>query len=237
VDLDSAVTFGNNVGTREFGGNITRAASISEDVVFEVTFNRSNQPRLNITGQDNSQFESIRTQTRLFTGLRAESFIFSPFARNNIGGIVIEVPLSAVTASQSPLLVWSTATVDIPAGQFVELGARALRNQFVGATGLNALHPSQHVAAGFLRADVVILDVSRPTSFPNGRNLSDDVVDEVATFRSLATDPVTANNEIINCAPGGANFPCPVAGSATADDVRILGRFPWLDAPYAPPRR
>ena len=135
------------------------------------------------------------------------------------------------------MLLWATTTVDIPAGKFVELGGRALRSQFPPFVGLNALHPSQHVAAGFVRPDVMILDVSKPTSFPNGRNLSDDVVDEVATFTSLTTDKAAADAEVANCAAGGSAFPCPVPASATADDVRILGRFPYLGRPYTPAER
>jgi len=232
VDLNSPVTIGTDVGTKEFGGNITRPASISEDLVFQVTFNSKNQPTLSVTGGDAARCESIRPRVRMFTGLRAEPFIFAPFVRNNVASIVLEMPVASVVQSQKQLVLWSTATVDIPAGKFVELGGRALRSQFPPFVGLNALHPNQHAAAGFGRPDVMILDVSKPTSFPNGRNLSDDVVDEVATFTSLPTDKTAAELEVANCAAGGPAFPCPVPASATADDVRILGRFPYVGRPY-----
>jgi len=232
IDLNSPVTIGTDVISKEFGGVITRPASITEDLVFEVTFDSRNRPRLNVTGADSGRCESIRPRVRMFTGLRAEAFIFAPAVRNNIGSIVLEVPVSSVLQGQSKLLLWATTTVDTPQGKFTELGARALRSQFPPNAGLNAIHPSQHVAAGFVRPDVMILDVSKPSSFPNGRIMSDDVVDEVATFTTLPTDRNAANGEIAQCSPGGIAFPCPVEPSATADDIRILGRFPYLGRPY-----
>lgn len=237
VDLDSAVSVGADVASKEFGGDIVNPGGISEDVVFEVTFDARNKPKLRVTGANVSRCDLIRLKTRLFTGLRAETFIFAPFVRNNVGSIVMEVPVAAVVQRQSKLLLWATTTVTLPEGMFTELGARALRSQFPPFAGLNALHPSQHVAAGFARPDVVIMDVSKHTVFPNGRALADDVVDVVATFTSLPTDPGTAAAEATLCAQGGPFFPCPVPVSATADDIRILGRFPYLGRPYTPAER
>jgi hypothetical protein len=232
LDVNSPVTIGNDVGTREFGGNVTRPASISEDVVIEVTFDKSNRPLMNVSGGDTARADSLRPSVRLFTGLRAESFIFAPFVRNNVASIVLEVPLLSTLATQNRLVLWATTTLNLPSGKFTELGGRALRSQFPPFVGLNALHPSQHGAAGFGRPDVMILDLNKPTSFPNGRNPSDDVVDEVATFTSLPTDAVAAGLEVTNCSPGGSDFPCPVKPSADAGDVRILGSFPYMGRPY-----
>jgi hypothetical protein len=237
VDLNSAVTIGTDVISKEFGGVISNPAGISEDMVFDITFNANNKPTLNVTGANSTRCEAARVKTRLFTGLRGEPFIFSSLVRNNVASIIVELPLNAVVQNQSKLLAWATATVDLPSGSFQELGARAFRSQFPPYVNINALHPSQHVAAGFAPADVVIIDTSKPTAFPNGRALSDDVVDIVATFVSLPTDRNAANAEIANCAPGGADYPCPVPVSATADDVRILGRFPYVGRPYTSAER
>src|SRR5262245_13969663 len=182
VDLNSAVTVGTDVTSKEFGGVIANPAGISEDLVFQVTFDANNKPKLRVTGSDSARCDLIRLRTRVFTGLRAETFIFAPFVRNNVGSIILEVPAIAVVQRQSKLLLWATTTLDLPGGPFTELGGRALRSQFGPFTGLNALHPSQHVAAGFVRPDVVILDTSKHTIFPNGRALADDVVDIAATF-------------------------------------------------------
>jgi hypothetical protein len=232
VDLNSAVTIGTDVISREFGGVISNPAAISEDMVFDVTFDAKNKPTLNVTGANVTRCESAKAKARLFTGLRAEPFIFSSLVRNNVASIIIELPLVAVVQNQSKLLAWATATVDLPSGSFQEMGARAFRSQFTPYVNINALHPSQHVAAGFTPADVVIIDTAKPTAFPNGRALSDDVVDIVGGFVSLPTDHNGANAEIANCAVGGSDFPCPVPVSATADDVRILGRFPYVGRPY-----
>src|SRR5262245_46509717 len=182
LDLNSAVTVGTDVTSKEFGGVIANPAGISEDLVFQVTFDANNKPKLRVTGPDSARCDLIRLRTRMFTGLRAETFIFAPFVRNNVGSIILEVPALAVVQRQSKLLLWATTTLDLPGGPFTELGGRALRSQFGPFTGLNALHPSQHVAAGFVRPDVVILDTSKHTIFPNGRALADDVVDIAATF-------------------------------------------------------
>lgn len=225
IDKNSPVTFTNAVDKAEFGGTITYPAGISEDITLNVTFGPGGAPRLQAIG--------VATQhVRVFAGLRAEAFIFAPFVRNNIGGIVVEIPLSKVVGGQSTLLTWGTTSVTTPAGTYTELGGRALRSQFTPFVNLNALHPSQHVANGFGRPDVVIIDTSKPTAFPNGRALVDDVVDIAAGFTSLPTDAGAAGLEFDLCAPGGAFAPCPVAPSATADDVRIKGNYPYLGAPY-----
>ncbi len=234
IDMNSGVNIGADTASREFGGVVVNPAGISEDVVIEVTFGPTNTPVVNASCENPATCSRVRSGLRVFAGLRAESFIFAPFVRNNVGSIVIELPISAVVESQSKLLLWATTTVDTPAGVYTEFGGRALRSQFPPFVGLNALHPNQHVAAGFVRPDVMILDVTRPAAFPNGRALSDDVVDIAARFTLLPTDRDAANLEVQACNPGGDFFPCPVSPPATADDVRILGRFPYLGRPYTP---
>jgi len=225
IDNHSAVTIDDSVIAQEFGGVIASPKDIKEDIVFEVTFDGSAAPKLNVTGASSKH-------VRVFAGLRAEAFIFAPFARNNIAGIVIEAPLSSIVASKSELILWATASVTTPEGTFTELGGRALRSQFDPFLDLNALHPSKHESNGFVPADVVILDTDKATAFPNGRALADDVVDIAANFQSLPTDGGAAGLEFDLCAPGGGFFPCPVQPSATADDVRIKGNFPYLGAPW-----
>ena len=234
VDLNSRVTIDGSVISQEFGGVLPQPQNISEDVVFEITFDSNNQPRLTVTGSNATRCQNIRNRARVFAGLRAEAFIFSPFVRNNIAGIAIEVPLDVVVDRQKELLTWATASVGTPDGTFVELGGRALRSQFPPFVGLNALHPRNHVANGFVVPDVIILDVSKPSAFPNGRLPADDVVTIVKDFTTLETDAVAAQLEADFCAPGGTFAPCPVQGSATEDDVRLLGRFPYLGRPYRP---
>ncbi len=223
VDIDSAVTIDSSTISNEFGGVIASPGDVAEDVTLEVTFNGPAGPHLSVTG-------ASAAGTRVWAGLRAEAFIFAPFARNNIAGIVVEVPLANVAGGQDELLLWATASVDVPGGVYTELGGRALRSQFF--VDLNPLHPSDHAAAGFSPPDVVILDTSAPSAFPNGRTLRDNVNAIAAGFVTLPTDPVAAELEVDFCEPGGPFYPCPVPVPATADDMRLRNKYPWLGNPF-----
>ncbi len=225
IDNHSGATIGDDVISREFGGIIAYPMGISEDIVFEVTFDGSAAPILSVTGAD-------AKHVRVFAGLRAEAFIFAPFVRNNIAGIVVEVPLAKVLVDKQQLLIWGTTSVTTPDGTFTELGGRALRSQFGPFVDLNALHPRDHVLNGFITPDVVILDTASASAFPNGRTLADDVVDIAVDFESLDTDPAAAGLEDQFCAPGGDFAPCPVPSSATPDDIRFKSSFPYLGAPF-----
>ncbi len=223
IDNDSAVVIDGSTISNEFGGVIASPADIAEDITLQVTFNGPAGPHLSVTGTSHAG-------ARVWAGLRAEAFIFAPFARNNIAGIVVEVPLANVVGGQDELLLWATASVDVPGGVYTELGGRALRSQFF--VDLNPLHPSDHAAGGFSPPDVMILDTASPTAFPNGRALTDDVNGIAAGFVSLPTDPVAAALEVDFCAPDGPFFPCPVPVPATADDMKLKGKYPWLGNPF-----
>lgn len=224
VDNHSEILHDDPVRDAEFGGEVADPSAIGEDVVFEVTFApNGNKAQLAVIGASSSG-------VRVFTGKRAESFIFSPFVRNNVASIVVEAPLSSVVAGQPELVTWGTASVELPEGPFTELGGRALYSQSFPA--LNALHPSQHDANGFI-PDVVIIDTSAPTLFPNGRALADDVVTIADDFTLLGgADASVGELEADLCTAGAPTFPCPVPVSATADDVEIKGNYPYMGAPH-----
>jgi hypothetical protein len=61
-----------------------------------------------------------------------------------------------------------------------------------------------------LLPDVMIYDLSKPAAFPNGRALTDDVVDLVGDPRLLAND---------------SPFP-------SENDLPFLATFPYLAAPH-----
>lgn len=64
----------------------------------------------------------------------------------------------------------------------------------------------------WLAPDVILFDVLRPAAFPNGRDLTDDVVDLVGDPRPLSNDdPFPAEN-----------------------DVPFLDEFPYLAEPHTP---
>ena len=78
---------------------------------------------------------------------------------------------------------------------------------------MNTLHPRKHFQNLGVTPDVIIFNTSLPAAFPNGRELTDDVVDLVGDTRVLATD--------------GPPFP-------KKNDVPFLDVFPYLAPPQEP---
>jgi hypothetical protein len=225
VDRDSSVNFDDPVINAAFGGTVDRPINIREDITFNVTFDRSNRPGVEILGCSFTEAQRIRSHMRVFTGLRAEAFIFAPFVHNNIAGIVIDVPLSDIKKDSDKLLLWSTSKVDEFAGPFQELAGRTLNSQFDEKLALNFIHPSQHKAALGLNPDLVILNTSAPSRFPNGRLLQDDIVDLVATLPAPYNDSRAFDLEF-----NLAGF------HATLGDIAPLpGVFPYLANPNPQP--
>jgi len=72
-------------------------------------------------------------------------------------------------------------------------------------------HPRKHHLELGVQPDVMIFDTSRPAGFPNGRELTDDVVDLVGDERVLANDDP---------------FP-------DENDVPWLSGFPYLAMPHS----
>lgn len=196
IDQNSRVSFNDPVLKAAFGGSVNTPSGIREDLAFSVTFDRSNKPTVEIQGCSSTEAQGIRSRMRIFTGLRAEAFIFAPFVRNNIGAIVIDVPLADVRKDSNTLLLWSASNVDAFAGSFQELGGRTLVSQFDEKLALNFIHPSQHKAALGVNPDLVILNTAAPSGFPNGRRLQDDIVDLVAALPAPFNDARAFNLEL-----------------------------------------
>jgi hypothetical protein len=221
IDRDSSVSFNDPALNAAFGGTVDRPANIREDIAFNVTFNRSNEPQVQIQGASFIEEQRIRRRMRVFTGLRAEAFIFAPFVKNNIAAIVIDVPLADIKKNNGTLLLWSASKVDAFAGSFQELAGRTLYSQFDEKLALNFIHPSQHKAALGLNPDLVILNTSAPSGFPNGRPLGDDIVDLVAALPAPFNDARAFDLEF-NLAGFHANL---------SDIAPLPGVFPYLANP------
>jgi hypothetical protein len=207
VDTDSAVTFDDGDDLLRFGGTIVRPERIRPDIAFHVSF-ENGTPRLRTKGLSKAGRESVS----FFAGLRDDPFIRGPRIGRNSAAIVIELPLAHALEDQSTVLVWARSRVPDVRGPIADLGARSLRSQLAPNLDLNRFEPRQHVKKLGLAPDVVIYDTARPAKFPNGRALTDDVVDTVGDLGVLGTD---------------SPFP-------TTNDVPFLDVFPYLAEPHQP---
>ena len=78
----------------------------------------------------------------------------------------------------------------------------------------NQLQPRDHFKLLGAIPDVIIFNTAVPAAYPNGRKLTDDVVDLVGDPRITTTD--------------GPTFP-------SANDVPFLETFPYLAPPHPAP--
>lgn len=215
IDRDSTVTFKDCDKLAAFGGCIAKPQQIQEDVVFEITFNDANKPQLRAKGFSADAWAELESRIQVFSGLRAEAFIFAPFVKGNIAAIVLEVPLDAIRKDQDTLLLWATLSVETFSGTFQDHAGRALRSMF--SQNLNTLHPKFHEQQFGVPPDVVILNTSAPVKFPNGREPRDDVVDILAEAGEGQGRSIELSK---------------ADRSATVQDVKkFLDRFPYLAPP------
>ena len=217
IDNHSVVSFDDPTDNQRFGGTIVNPDHMGADIVLEFTFDDLGNPILAASGLSATQEEDIQT----FAGMRDDPFIRGPQIGRNVGAVVVELPLAHVLGDSSTILVWATSKVPDVQGSQSELGARALRSQCpqpvcnaMDGSDLNLRNEtSPHKYSGKLglRPDAVIFDTSLPAGFPNGRLLTDDVVNMVAPF----------GQNIL-----GNDHPCP-----SENDVPFLPDFPYLAPP------
>ena len=138
-----------------------------------------------------------------------------------IAAMIIEVPLAEVLDEQPDLLIWASAQVDEYDGSIDEHGGRALRSQFKANDDieLNFYRPDHQFTHLGKTPDVIILDTLSAIGFPNGRLLTDDVVDLVG-----AMEP----EHDIRASEGCGT---PYRNCNTVNDKPFLPVFPYLAAP------
>ncbi len=205
IDNDSEVSFADSDDLMEFGGTIVSPRKINADIRFRLRFKEDGSPKLKILGLPGSTAENVIG----FAGLRDDPFIRGPRIGRNIAAVVLELPLEDVLNDQDTLLIWATTKVPDINGPFQDLAGRALRSMFPENDSMNTLKPRDHTKMLGVPPDVVIFDTSLPAVFPNGRELTDDVVDLVGDPRPLANDDP---------------FP-------DENDVPFLDEFPYLAPP------
>jgi len=210
IDHHSRVRRDDALDLSQFGGTIVRPAAVAEDIALQVTFDDDGLPELLTAGIAGK----YRHQIRLFAGLRDDPFIRKPRAGRNVAAIVIELPVEAVLGPQNELLIWATTKVPELDGPISEHGGRALRSMF--NEPMNALRPRDHFRVLEQTPDVMILNVLQASGFPNGREPTDDVIDQVVDIPG-------------GTLPGeGPDFP-------TENDVPYLPIFPHLAPPHPAP--
>jgi hypothetical protein len=212
LDTDSAVDSADPFGD---GGTVVSPGRISEDITFRIRFRADGSVQIQrvVNGQRKSEPQIVN----FFAGLRDDPFIRLPRQGRNSGALVLEVPLTSVVREQSTLLLWATAKVEEFEGVHQEIAGRSLRSMFPENACLNSVHPRQHLRQCSQRPDVMIYDTAQPAAYPNGRALTDDVVDLVC---SLSSDCRVRNTEPV---------------SPTTNDVPFLATFPYLAPPHPAP--
>lgn len=212
IDVDCPVAAEDPNGD---GGTLLDPRGIDEEIIFRIRFRDDGSARIQrfVRGarMDDPQIVSF------FAGLRDDPFIRGPRIGRNVGSIVLEVPLSSVVREQSTLVIWATSKVEEFDGPFQEIAGRSLRSMFAEQNALNSMQPRQSLVRAGLRPDVMMFDTSKPAAYPNGRALTDDVVDLVC---ALSHDCRVVTND--------SPFP-------SANDVPFLSTFPYLAPPHPAP--
>jgi hypothetical protein len=204
IDRHSKVRYDDPDDVEQFGGTIVRPEAVVSDCRLTITFDDDGTPRLKTTGIAQKYLRNAE----FFAGLRDDPFIRTPRAGRNVASVVIELPLSAVAKRDETLLLWATTTVPSVNGPIGDHGGRALRSMFFAPTEINLLSPKQQFLQIGLVPDAVILNSGLPSGFPNGRVLTDDVID--LTVGTLPGEN-PANSE---------------------NDVPFLDDFPYLAPPH-----
>lgn len=190
VDNHSRVVYDAAAGP-PYGATVLDPDRIGPDVTFRVRADDQGRVRIQTSGFS----ADARSAMRTFIGLRDDPFIRTPRNGRNSHAIVIELPLAAIVGEDGTLLVWVNSQVEDLEGRIHDHLGLPLNSQFPENLELNSLRPRRHLRRAGLPPDVLIYNVDLPAAFPNGRELTDDVVDIVG--RSLpGEDPENTENDL-----------------------------------------
>lgn len=207
IDKNSAVDFSDAAMNSKYGGRVVDPGRINASTTLEFSFANGGQLDMATEGMSGS----AESRVQLFAGLRDDPFINGVRNGRNTACIVAQMPLADVAGSSSTLLVWATSKVPDLHGPISEHGGRALRSQFPENLALNTLRPRAQATELDAVPDVMILNLNAPSGYPNGRLLTDDVIDQVG-------DPRLTGN--------------PAAQAPTENDKPFSATFPYLADPH-----
>jgi hypothetical protein len=168
--------------------------------------------------------------TNLFTGRREDPFFFDldllsqgpigqdTFAGADVAAIVVELNLKRLTRRGTTLGIWAS-THKQGVGTVDRKGRPAINTLFIAAEMkdvFNRAQPAQDkgkygqfIPLDILTPDILTIDTAKPTLYPNGRGLADDVIDISLGLLGGGTDDVDGN------------------------DAEYLTAFPYLAPPHA----
>lgn len=265
MDLHSHLLFDKADELARYGGSIPEPEKISPDVTIEIQLNDDTtlksqairSPSKLFKNFDNVHVYNDKTwkekagevlgnagDFHLYTGYKANTFIFPRFFGTNIVAMVMIIPVSCFPEGQQDWLCWAT-TSDKNGKQFDHVG-RSLRTQNPRFDLLNTLPPKDHVAAlkkenenpslmrdlfvkfGFdsmfeyrpwdFTPDVMIYSSRFNAGYPNGRRLNDDVAALLARY---------GDTLLLELSYKSPKFP-----RATTIDKPFLEVFPYLAEPW-----
>jgi len=230
-DLDAKVKFDDQFSNMLYGGTVEDSGSMKEDATITFTMNNDlTLKNMKTKGLKNSK------NIKVFTGLRADPFIFPLTKDHNVMAFVARIPINAFPKDQRVFTLWANSIYGDDHPHQVDHAGRALRTFQPRMQKLNFLPPNLHVEwiktqptysnsrpEGIrpfdYHPDVVIYDASRPALYPNGRYVTDDLV----PLLCKATDCVTFERTVIF---GG--WP-----RRTTAFKPFLDKFPYLAEPYS----
>lgn len=148
VDFTSSISFTNKADLVRYGGTVDAPDAISPTVTIGITLNNDASLRdVSFNGLDPG--EVVRSGpfrpglTNIRTGIFDDPFIFPRFARRNVIGMVISIPLSRLPEGRRSLLAWGSS---YRGDQQIDHVGRSQRTQLPRFDALNTLPPRQHVA-------------------------------------------------------------------------------------------
>ncbi len=220
IDNSSAVDF--TQSTPDAPGRIVTPEHVTANITLEFSADENGNMVLSPAGLSGQLLQHVR----VFSGLRDDPFIngdatnVTPKPANRVGRnsacVVVQLPVADIQGpAGASLLTWATAKVPDISGPISEHAGRALRSQVNAFLSLNTLRPRAHFTELGLQPDVMIHNLNAPSGYPNGRLLTDDVIDLVEDTKGMPGNP----------------FNNPDAQGATQNDVPFLADFPYLAPP------
>src|SRR5262249_52883980 len=123
--------------TVRYGGRIAHPEGIKEDATIKIRLNAD----ATVMGQPEYTGLLHTDEFKVFTGVRADPFIFPRFFKKNTIAMVFSMPKTAFP--RDTFLLWAAA---FKGDKEVDHVGRSNRTQQARFDSLNFLHPSQHVA-------------------------------------------------------------------------------------------